>query len=241
MPKHRRYNTLSQRDIKNLKNMSPVSAMIFVGIAAGIFIFVAGIVFVIIFASVSNSILGFSNQFTFFMSAVAILALIALTVAVMIGLSIFLIKKYQAAIEKKYRGMRIANIDVMSGIEFEQYLKRVLTYKGFSVSTTRVTGDLGVDLVAMGNGIKIAIQAKRYNSRVSRTAISDAVAGMYHYGCNKAMVITNNYFSPGAIALAKSTGCILVDRDTLAIWINEYQSANAQSLNNSTNRQMNAP
>jgi len=137
--------------------------------------------------------------------------------------------------------MRIANIDSMTGIEFEQYLKRVLAKQGYSVSMTSVSGDLGVDLVALGSGNKIAIQAKRYSDKVSRRAISDAVAGMYHYGCNKAMVITNNYFSPGAIALAKSTGCILVDRDTLATWINEYQNASAQSPNGSTNHEMSGP
>lgn len=116
----------------------------------------------------------------------------------------------------------------MAGVEFEQYLKRVLTNQGYIVSMTDVSGDLGVDLVASGNGERIAIQAKRYNTKVSRRAISDAVAGMQHYGCNKAMVITNNYFSPGAITLAKSTNCILVDRDTLADWINKFQNADSQ-------------
>jgi restriction system protein len=220
--------------------MSPAGAMIFVGIAAGIIVFVLGVILVIVFASVSNSVFGFSNEFTFLMSAFAILAIIAFAVAVIVGTSVFLINKYRKAIEKKYRGMRIANIDSMSGVEFEQYLKRVITHKGYIVSTTRVTGDLGVDLVASGNGNKFAIQAKRYNNKVPRTAVSDAVAGMHHYGCNKAMVITNNYFSPGAIELAKSTGCILIDRDMLAKWINEYQGLNAQGLSDSTNRQTNA-
>ena len=89
---------------------------------------------------------------------------------------------------------------------------------------TNVIGDLGVDLVATGFGNKIAIQVKRYTNKVSRRAISDSVAGMNYYGCNEAMVVTNSYFSPGAITLAKSTGCILIDRDTLAKWINEFQN-----------------
>lgn len=236
MPKRHKFSTFTRRDIKNIQNMSPAGAMIFIGVAAGTIVIVLGIVLVIIFASALHSVFGFSDEFTFFMSAFAILATIALAVTVIIGMSVFLINKYRIAIEKKYRGMKIANIDTMSGVEFEQYLKRVLTHKGFSVSTTRVTGDLGVDLVALGNGNKIAIQAKRYNNKVSRNAVSDAVAGMHHYGCNRAMVITNNYFSPGAIELAKSTGCILIDRDTLAAWINEYQSGDANSLSGSTNR-----
>ncbi|MEW5941124.1 MAG: restriction endonuclease [Chloroflexota bacterium] len=155
--------------------------------------------------------------------------LIILVLALMIGIPATLITNYNKEVEKKYRGMQIANIDSMTGIEFEQYLKRVLTNQGYSVSVTNVSGDLGVDLVAFGNGDRIAIQAKRYSNKVSRRAISDAVAGMNHYGCNKAMVITNSYFSPGAITLAKSTGCILVDRGTLAKWVNEFQNAESQS------------
>jgi len=50
------------------------------------------------------------------------------------------------------------------------------------------------------------------------------VAGMQHYRCTKAMVITNNYFTPGAETLARSTGCLLVDRDTLAKWISEFHN-----------------
>lgn len=238
MPKRRKYSTLTRRDIKNIQNMSPAGAMIFVGIVAGIIVFVLGILFVIVFASVSNNVFGFSNEFTFLMSAFAILAIIALAVAVIVGTSVFLINRYKKAIEKKYRGMRIANIDAMSGVEFEQYLKRVITHKGYTVSTTRVSGDLGVDLVASsGNGNRFAIQVKRYNKKVPRNAVSDAVAGMHHYGCNRAMVITNNYFSPGAIQLAKSTGCILIDRDTLATWINEYQNVNVHNFSESANHQ----
>jgi len=136
---------------------------------------------------------------------------------------------YERLKTKKYRGLQIANIDVLDGIEFEHYLQKLLSSQGYKVKTTQASGDLGVDLVASKDSDKIAIQAKRYSNKVSRRAVSDAVAGMNHYGCNKAMVITNNYFSPGAITLAESTGCILIDRDTLAKWIIEFQNAESQN------------
>lgn len=132
--------------------------------------------------------------------------------------------------EKKFRGIQIANIDSMTGIEFEQYLQKLLANQGYSVYVTQASGDLGVDLIASRDGDKIAVQAKRYNTRVTRRAISDAIAGMYHYDCNEAMVITNNYFSPGAVALAQSTECILVDRDTLAKWVNEFQNTSVEII-----------
>ena len=116
----------------------------------------------------------------------------------------------------------------MPGVDFEQYLLTLLTSRGSSVGITQASGDLSVDLVASRIGEAIAIQVKRQNSRISRRAIRDAVAGMQHYRCNKAMVITNNSFTPGAVTLARSTGCTLIDRDTLGEWIVELQNATAR-------------
>lgn len=149
---------------------------------------------------------------------------IILSLAIMIGMPTITFIKHNKEVEKKIRGIQIANIDSMTGVEFEQYLQNLLNNQGYSVHVTKASGDLGVDLIASRDGDKIAIQAKRYSTNVSRRAISDAVAGMYHYGCNKAMVITNSYFSPGAVTLAESTDCILINRDTLAKWIIEFQN-----------------
>jgi HJR/Mrr/RecB family endonuclease len=113
----------------------------------------------------------------------------------------------------------------MSGGAFESYLQQVLIARGYAVQLTGSSGDLGVDLIASREGETIAIQVKRHDQKVSRRAVSDAVAGMQHYRCNKAMVITNNYFSDGAARLARSTGCTLVDRDILAEWIRGFQTS----------------
>ena len=149
--------------------------------------------------------------------AVTYSLLIAL--AVVVGVALFIRRN------RKFRAIQIANIDSMGGVDFERYLQKLLTSRGYSVRMTQASGDLGVDLVASRNGEATAIQVKRQNSKVSRRAISDAVAGLQHYHCNKAMVITNNYFTPGAATLARSTGCALIDRGTLAAWIVELQNA----------------
>jgi HJR/Mrr/RecB family endonuclease len=122
------------------------------------------------------------------------------------------------------RALTIADVDNMPGLEFERYVARLLRYRGFETTTTRASGDLGVDILAERRGTNYAIQVKRQSGSVSRRAVSDAYAGMAHYGCDVAMVITNSYFSKGAVDLASSTECRLVDRDTLAEWIDEYQS-----------------
>jgi restriction system protein len=148
-----------------------------------------------------------------------------LTYTLLISAAVTALFAYFAKQTQRFRAIQLANIDSMTGIDFERYLQKILTAQGYSVSMTPASGDLGVDLVASRNSDKIALQVKRHNTNISRRAISDAVAGMQHYRCNKAMVITNNYFTPGAVTLARSTGCILADRDTLARWIVELQNA----------------
>ena len=125
--------------------------------------------------------------------------------------------------QRRIRALRISDVDVMSGRAFELYVKNLLAHRGFKVALTRSCGDQGVDLIASSGEDKYAVQCKRHSSRISRNAVSDAVAGQAIYGCNRAMVITNSYFTPGAVELARANGCYLVDRQTLGEWIYEYQ------------------
>lgn len=150
-------------------------------------------------------------------------------VLLVVALALLLAWLYRHVEEEKLHAIEVSNIDLMSGVEFEHYLQKLLGHQGFSTTETPRSGDLGVDLVAKRGKEKIAIQAKRYDKKVSRRAISDAVAGMQYYDCNRAMVITNNYFTPGAEKLAQSTDCTLIDRDSLAEWIMELQDERTNS------------
>ncbi len=224
MPR-RKYTTLSKRDIKTLRNASPTELKVALVITTGIFAFCGGNTFIVFLVIWFGSSVNLSTKLTLGLAVFSFVCLTSIILFLVIQISRSIIAKHKEEIEKKYRAIQISNIDSMPGIEFEYYLQRLLTHRGYQVQVTKGSGDLGVDLIATGNNEKYAIQAKRYeNAKVSRHAISDAVTGMKHYGCNKAMVITNNYFTPDAIKLAQSTGCILIDRNTLANWIIEYQN-----------------
>lgn len=224
---------MPRRNNKTLRNASPTELKVTLVITAGILVFCSGNALSLFFIIWLGSSLNLSVEFTLGVAVASFLILSAIILFSVIWASRSIISKHKeevkrqkAEIEKKYKAIQISNIDMMSGIEFEHYLQRLLMHLGYQVQITKGSGDLGVDLIATGNNEKYAIQAKRYeNAKVSRRAISDAVAGMAYYGCNKAMVITNNYFTPDAITLAQSTGCILIDRNTLAKWIVEYQNA----------------
>ena len=109
----------------------------------------------------------------------------------------------------------IDQIDVMSGDEFEKFVTDFFEKRGFTTKQTPSSGDYGVDVIAENDFIKIGIQVKRYNGKVQNSAVQEAVTAMRHYSLDKAMVITNSYFQPSAIQLAKDNHVILWNRDKL--------------------------
>jgi restriction system protein len=138
--------------------------------------------------------------------------------ALQVGAALLVCGRLLGAFASRNRASGWDEIDAMDGLEFEAFTAELLERRGWRVEVTPGSHDLGVDLVAERKGERVAVQVKRQEAPVSRRAVSDAVAGCDHYGCTGAMVVTNSYFTRGAIALAESTGCELVDRDELMTW-----------------------
>ena len=103
----------------------------------------------------------------------------------------------------------------MRSVEFETFLERVFTELGYTVETTKVTGDQGLDLIVSHRNKRIGIQVKGYLNSVKNDAVQQAYAGMAYYNCDAAAVITNSRFSSSASKLANSIGCKLIDEDSL--------------------------
>ncbi|MDU9788611.1 restriction endonuclease [Helicobacter pylori] len=115
--------------------------------------------------------------------------------------------------KKRQLKRTLQKIDAMNGFEFEEYSKIFFTSKGFEVSITQKSGDYGADLIIEKDGIKWAVQAKRYSHKVSPKAIQEVVSSKAYYACEKACVITNSYFTQAAQKLAQANEVLLIDRD----------------------------
>lgn len=110
----------------------------------------------------------------------------------------------------------IALIDKMDGHDFEQFTANLLRKLGYErVEVTPGSGDQGVDVIAVKDGKRYAIQCKRYSQKLGNKPVQEVFAGKTIYGCSVAVVLTNNYFTDGAKEAAKATGVELWDRDTL--------------------------
>lgn len=115
----------------------------------------------------------------------------------------------------RYAQAGLADIDTLTGKEFEEYLEVFFKQRGYHVHRTPYQGDFGADLILRQGEVKTVVQAKRYNRRVGVKAIQEAVAAKQYYHCEQVMVVTNSYFSSQAQTLAKANQVELWDRDKL--------------------------
>ena len=120
-----------------------------------------------------------------------------------------------ASHEHRRKLLLAENWKAMRAVEFEAFLERVFTELGYTVETTKVTGDQGVDLVVGHRDKRIAIQVKGYENSVSNGAVQEAHTGKSHYRCDASAVITNSRFTRSATELASSVRCQLVDEYSL--------------------------
>lgn len=117
---------------------------------------------------------------------------------------------------KRFASAQLDTIDKMSGKEFEQYtafLLRKLEFNG--IRMTKAFGDQGIDVIASKNGCKHGIQCKRWKNKVGNKAVQEVYAGIGYYSLDKAIVLTNSYFTESAKQLAAKLDVELWDRSKL--------------------------
>ena len=103
----------------------------------------------------------------------------------------------------------------MTGEEFEEYLKAQFERQGYKVRLTPRSNDYGADLVLTRNKEVTVVQAKRYQGNVGNKAVQEIVAAQAYYDADRAMVVTNSYFTNPARKLAEANDVELWDRDNL--------------------------
>jgi peroxiredoxin family protein len=106
------------------------------------------------------------------------------------------------------------DIDIMTGEEFEYFLKDLFKKLGYDVQLTKLSGDQGADLI-IERELRTAVQAKRYSNKVTNTAIQEVVSAKKYYNTSRAMVVTNNYYTKSAKELAKINDVELWNREDL--------------------------
>jgi restriction system protein len=104
----------------------------------------------------------------------------------------------------------------MTPQDFERWCTKVISSNGWSASITKATGDQGADVIAEKDGTRLVFQCKLYNTPVGNKAVQEAFAAQHHYRAKASAVVTNATFTPSAVALAATTGVLLLHYSDLS-------------------------
>ena len=128
----------------------------------------------------------------------------------------------QAAWQREYGDAKASELDQLSGTEFEEFLAGLFRAQGYAAEFTAVTGDYGADLILSKDGLRIAVQTKRYVGSVGVQAVQEALSGRAYYQCDTAWVVTTSTFTINARALAGKSGVKLISRSDLGILMAQH-------------------
>ena len=96
-----------------------------------------------------------------------------------------------------------------------EYLKK----EGFEIEVTQGVADWGVDVFAVKNGLKYAVQAKMYGdckTKINRRMMMELYGVMRYFDCQGAMMIYNGQMMPDAVKVAEKL-------DIQLIYIDQHQ------------------
>lgn len=119
-----------------------------------------------------------------------------------------------------------ANIESMTGVEFEVLVEGLVKKMGFEVFPTKASGDGGIDLIAYNHQPflegKYIIQCKRWNSSIGEPVLRDLYGAMMSERANKGILITNSTFTNSAKEFAKDKPLELIDGERLNTLLDKY-------------------
>lgn len=124
-------------------------------------------------------------------------------------------RREQDAWQQRFGAAKAAELDQLSGLEFEEFLAGLFRAQGYAAELTPTSGDYGADLILSKEGQRIAVQAKRYVGSVGVQAVQEALSGQAYYQCHTAWVISTGVFTTNAMELAEKSGVRMIGRSDL--------------------------
>lgn len=115
-----------------------------------------------------------------------------------------------------------SEVENMEGIEFEYFLEELFTEAGYNARVTTASNDQGADLVLEKPYETVVVQAKRYQGKVSNSAVQEITGARNHYDADRAIVVTTKGFTSSAKELAESNDVELWGKKELTEKIDKY-------------------
>lgn len=123
------------------------------------------------------------------------------------------VKEWAADADASSAGGRFASADPY---EYERWCAGQLARCGWQAEATRSSGDQGVDVVAVKNGIKVALQCKLHSSAVGNKAIQEVHAAAAFIDATHAAVVAPTDYTRAARQLAGKLNVLLLHHAQLS-------------------------
>jgi hypothetical protein len=111
---------------------------------------------------------------------------------------------------------RFEQIDGMDGREFEVQVAELLELLGYEGVEQTSYYDKGADIIASKDGLRVAVQVKRWSHPVDQKSVLQLVNGVRQYECDRGLLVTNSYLTEPAVRTANTWAIEVWDRKKLA-------------------------
>ena len=124
--------------------------------------------------------------------------------------------------------LKIDNLLKLSPREFEELIRTLLSKMHYKASTTKISGDGGIDIVAVSEdpiaGGLYVIQCKKYTpgNNVGEPIVRELYGVMMHENANKGILITTSDFTNQAISFSKNKAIGLINGNDIINLLNQY-------------------
>ena len=157
-----------------------------------VFVFVISLLLWAI-CSETTAVIAISKNYSKTITVLSIVTIILSAITIIGMVSFFVMDKPSFKKKLFSRNLPSDTVDQMSGEQFEKYVADQLYDAEWSnISLTPASSDHGVDIIAVHEGKKYAIQCKRYKYAVNTKAIQEVYTGRGFYDADFAVVITNS-------------------------------------------------
>ena len=105
---------------------------------------------------------------------------------------------------------------MQSSATFEQYCAERLESCGWNARRVGGSGDQGADVIADKGEYRLVVQCKYYTGAVNNKAVQEVIAAKAWTNATHAAVVAPNGFTPGAFAIARKAGVVLLHQSQIA-------------------------
>lgn len=101
------------------------------------------------------------------------------------------------------------------GVSYEEECFSLLKENKWDVIVTPSSGDMGVDILGLKHGLKVAFQCKNWSAKINSSSVQEVFTGKKLYDANLAIIIAETELTSQAKEMSEQLGIICISKDEI--------------------------